>query len=103
VGGFSDSTDCDGFVGFIIEALIGLFVGDIETLLTSALQTSMDTVDGNGNTPIAAAVENAYVVPSVPALSPMGLGLLAALLSLAPFAVAGSARHCKRRARKPVE
>jgi hypothetical protein len=103
VGSFSDSTDCDGFLGFIVEALISLVIGDIQTLLTSALQTSMDSVDGNGNTPIAAAVEDAYVVVAVPALSPMGLGSVAALLSLAPFVAARSTRHRKRGARKREE
>jgi hypothetical protein len=85
VGGFDDSTDCDGDLGFIAFTLAGLFVDEVETRLTSALQASMDTVDGEGNTPIAAALENAYPVQAVPALSPMGLGALVALLFIAPI------------------
>jgi hypothetical protein len=58
-GGFSDSTDCDGFLGFIVEALISLFIGDVQDLMQSAIQNFLNTLDGNGNTPIAGAMETA--------------------------------------------
>ncbi len=58
-GGFSDSTDCDGFLGFIVEALVGLFVGDVQDLMQPALEDFLDTPDAEGNTPIAGAIETA--------------------------------------------
>jgi hypothetical protein len=82
-GGFSDNTDCDGFLGFIVEALISLFIGDLQDLLETSLANVLNAVDGEGNTPIAAAVEVAYLTPPlVPALGRVGLGILLALLSI---------------------
>ncbi len=58
-GGFSDSTDCNGFLGFIVEALVNLFVGDVQDLMQPALEDFLDTPDAEGNTPIAGAIETA--------------------------------------------
>jgi hypothetical protein len=56
-GGFSDSTDCSGFLGFIVEALVGLFIGDIQSLVEPALENFLNAADPNGNTPVAGAIE----------------------------------------------
>ncbi len=56
-GGFSDSTDCSGFLGFIVEALVNLFIGDIQDLVEPALEGFLNTTDPNGNTPVAGAIE----------------------------------------------
>ncbi len=58
-GGFSDSTDCDGFLGFIVEALVSLFVGDVQDLMEPAFEDFLNTPDALGNTPIAGAIETA--------------------------------------------
>jgi hypothetical protein len=70
-------------LGFIVEALISLFVGDVQDLLDTNLTNMLNAADGEGNTPIAAAVEVAYLTPPlVPALGRVGLGILIALLSI---------------------
>jgi len=58
-GGFSDSTDCEGFLGFIVEALVSLFVGDVQDLMRPAFEDFLNTVDASGNTPVAGAIEDA--------------------------------------------
>jgi hypothetical protein len=59
-GGFNDSTDCDGFLGFIVEAFISLLVGDLQNnLIRPAFEDFLNTTDPQGNTPIAAAIETA--------------------------------------------
>jgi hypothetical protein len=57
-GNFSDSTDCDGFLGFIVEAFIGLVISDIQNdFVKPGLESFLNTVDANGNTPVAGAIE----------------------------------------------
>jgi hypothetical protein len=58
-GGFSDSNNCDGIFGGIIEFFIDLFVGDIQDLMEPAFENFLNTVDGAGNTPVAGAIEAA--------------------------------------------
>lgn len=76
-GGFSDSTDCNGFLGFIVEALVSLFVGDVQGLMRPALQDFLNTPDGFGNTPIAGAIEAALVGIEIagPIGGPLGVDL----------------------------
>lgn len=58
-GGFTDDTNCDGFLGFVVEALVGLFIGDVQDLMEPALEGFLETPDVLGNTPIAGAIETA--------------------------------------------
>jgi hypothetical protein len=58
-GGFSDSNNCDGIFGGIIEFFIDLFVGDIQELMEPAFENFLNTVDAAGNTPVAGAIEAA--------------------------------------------
>lgn len=78
LGGFSDSTDCDGlFGGAVIEALIDLFVGDIQDLVQPELENFLNTPDAQGNTPVAGAIESALaeVEISGPIGEAIGVGL----------------------------
>lgn len=55
---FNDSTDCDGFLGFIVEFFIGLVIGDLQNdFVRPGLEDFLNAVDGEGNTPVAAAIE----------------------------------------------
>ena len=72
-GGFSDSTNCSGLLGGLVELLIGLFIGDIQSLVEPAMEDFLNLADGNGNTPIAAAVETALADISI--TGPIGEGL----------------------------
>jgi hypothetical protein len=56
-GGFSDSNNCDGIFGGIIEFFIDLFVGDIQELMEPAFENFLNTVDAANNTPVAGAIE----------------------------------------------
>jgi hypothetical protein len=59
-GGFSDSTDCDGFLGFIVEAFIGLVISDLQNdFVKPGLVGFLNAVDAEGNTPVAGAIETA--------------------------------------------
>ena len=71
--GFAYSTSCSGFLGGIIEALIGAFVGDMEALVRDGLQDFLNATDGNGNTPIAGAIETA--LDGIDLAGPIGEGL----------------------------
>lgn len=84
-GGFTDNTDCDGFLGFIVEAFIDLFVGSFETLMRGALEGFLDTPDAFGNTPVAGAIEMA--LEDVDIAGPIGSSL-GAVLDTALFVVA---------------
>ena len=56
-GQFNDSTDCSGLLGGLVELLISLFIGDIQSLVEPAIEDFLNAVDGSGNTPIAGAIE----------------------------------------------
>jgi len=56
-GSFNDSTDCSGLLGGLVELLIGLFIGDVQSLVEPAIEDFLNLPDGNGNTPIAGAIE----------------------------------------------
>ncbi len=57
-GNFSDDTDCAGFLGFIVEFFIGLFISDLQNdFVRPGLEDFLNEVDPDGNTPIAAALE----------------------------------------------
>lgn len=59
-GNFNDSTNCAGFFGGIIEFFIGVFVSDLQNdLVKPGLENFLNAVDANGNTPTAAALEEA--------------------------------------------
>ena len=59
-GNFNDSTDCGGFLGFIVEFFIGLFISDLQNdFVRPGLENFLNAVDAEGNTPIAAAIESA--------------------------------------------
>lgn len=76
-GGFTDSTDCSGLLGGLVEALIGLFIGDIQDLVEPAIEDFLNVVDGSGNTAIAGAVEVALqgIEISGPIGAAIGVGL----------------------------
>lgn len=73
LGGFNDSTNCSGLLGGLVEALIDLFIGDIQDLFEPALEDFLNEVDGNGNTPIAGAIEVA--LSGIEIAGPIGDGL----------------------------
>lgn len=73
LGGFNDSTNCSGFLGGIVELLIDLFIGDIQDLFEPALEDFLNAEDGNGNTPIAGAIETALA--GIEIAGPIGDGL----------------------------
>lgn len=58
-GNFSDSTNCSGFLGGVVEFFIGVFVGSFEDEMRDALQGFLDATDPEGNTPLAAGIETA--------------------------------------------
>lgn len=58
-GNFSDSTNCSGFLGGVVEFFIGVFVGSFENEMRDALQGFLDATDAAGNTPLAAGIETA--------------------------------------------
>ncbi len=62
LGGFSESTSCGGLLGGLINLLIGLFIGDVQAILEPELENFLNTPDAMGNTPVAAAVEEALGV-----------------------------------------
>jgi hypothetical protein len=71
---FNDSTDCDGFLGFIVEAFIGLVIGDLQNdFVKPGLEGFLNTVDGEGNTPIASAIETA--LDGIEIAGPIGAAL----------------------------
>lgn len=83
-GNFNDSTDCDGFLGGLVELFVGAFVGSFETLLGNGLATFLNTTDPQGNTPIAGAIEMA--LEDVDIAGPIG-DALGATLDTALFSV----------------
>lgn len=47
---FDDSTDCDGFLGFIVEAFIGLVIGDLQNdFVRPGIEDFLNAIDANGN------------------------------------------------------
>jgi hypothetical protein len=65
-GNFSDSTDCDGFFGFIVEAFIGLLVSDLQNdFVRPGLEDFLDTPDAFGNTPVAGSIESALAAVEI--------------------------------------
>ena len=59
-GNFTDSTNCDGFLGFIVEAFIGLLISDLKNdFVRPGLEDFLNTPDVNGNTPVAGSIESA--------------------------------------------
>jgi len=57
---FNDSTNCGGFLGFIVEFFIGIFISDLQNdFVRPGLENFLNTVDVEGNTPIASAIETA--------------------------------------------
>ena len=83
-GGFSDSTDCNGFLGFIVEVLVGLFIGDVQDLMQPAFENYLDAVDAAGNTPIAGAIETALAGIEIagPIGGPLGVDLEVPMFSV---------------------
>jgi hypothetical protein len=59
-GNFSDSTNCDGFLGFIVEAFVGLLISDLKNdFVRPGLENFLNTPDIAGNTPVAGSIESA--------------------------------------------
>jgi hypothetical protein len=75
--GFSDGggADCDGFFGGLVAALIGIFVPDIQGLVTSGLVNFLADPDGGGpaDSPIAAAIQTA--LSNISISGPIGNGI----------------------------
>lgn len=86
-GGFSSDTNCNGFLGFIVEALVGLFIGDVQDLMKPALENFLNTPDGNGNTPTAGAIEEALAGIEIagPIGDAIGVALEAPLFDVAEY------------------
>ena len=76
-GGFSNTTDCDGIFGSILELFIGLLVGDIQSLMEPAFEDFLNQTDLAGNTPVAGAIETALSDISI--AGPIGESLNVAL------------------------
>jgi hypothetical protein len=76
-GGFSDTTDCAGFLGGVVEFFIDLLVGDIQDLMEPAFEDFLNAPDANGNTPVAGAIETA--LQGIEIAGPIGEGLNVAL------------------------
>jgi len=84
-GSFNDSTNCGGFLGFIVEFFIGLFISDLQNdFVRPGLENFLNTVDGDGNTPIAAAIETALEAIEIagPIGQALGLNLEAPLFDI---------------------
>jgi cysteine-rich repeat protein len=73
LGGFNDSTNCSGFLGGVVELLIDAFIGDLQGMFEGALEGFLNEADGNGNTPIAGAIETA--LSGIQIAGPIGDGL----------------------------
>lgn len=59
-GSFSWHHQCGGFFGPLLQLLLPLVVGDLQNgIVKPGLEGFLNTIDANGNTPIAAAVEGA--------------------------------------------
>jgi len=71
--GFSDSTDCSGLLGGLVGFFVNLLIGDVQTLVGNAFVGFLSTVDVNGNTPIAAAIETALA--NVEIAGPIGTAI----------------------------
>jgi hypothetical protein len=71
---FNDSTNCGGFLGFIVEFFIALFVSDLQNdLVRPGLESFLNTVDAEGNTPVASAIEGA--LDAIEIAGPIGAAL----------------------------
>jgi hypothetical protein len=71
--GTTYQTDCSGLFGDLTESLIGSAIGDVGALFADGMQDFLNQVDGNGNTPIAGAIETALA--GVDIAGPVGSGL----------------------------
>lgn len=57
---FDDSTNCSGLLGFIVEFFISVFIGDLQNdFVRPGLENFLNSLDAEGNTPIASAIETA--------------------------------------------
>ena len=74
-GSFDHTTDCgEGFGAGLLELLVDLFIGDVETLVRDAFVAFLGTVPaGDDDPPIAAAIENALA--GIEISGPIGAGL----------------------------
>ena len=84
-GNFSDSTDCDGFFGFIVEAFIGLLVSDLQNdFVRPGLEDFLNTPDAFGNTPVAGSIESALAAVEIagPIGAAFGVDLEAPLFTI---------------------
>jgi hypothetical protein len=82
---FNDSTDCAGFLGFIVEFFIGLVIGDLQNdFVKPGLEGFLNTVDASGNTPVAAALETALYAVEIagPIGDALGVSLEAPLFDI---------------------
>ncbi|HEV7732449.1 MAG TPA: hypothetical protein VGR62_09830 [Candidatus Binatia bacterium] len=71
--GTTYQTDCSGLFGDLTESLIGSAIGDVGALFADGMQDFLNQVDGNGNTPIAGAIETA--LGGIDIAGPVGSGL----------------------------
>ena len=72
--GFSDSTTCDGLLGFIVEFFVGLAISDLQNnFVRPGLEEFLNATDGSGNTPIAASIESA--LEAIEIAGPIGSAL----------------------------
>ena len=74
LSGFSDSTTCDGFLGFIVEFFVGLAVSDLQNnFVKPGLEDFLNEVDESGNTPIAGSIES--TLDAIEIAGPIGSAL----------------------------
>jgi len=73
IAGLTYTADCDGLLGDLEESLIGSAIGDLGALFADGMEGFLNTPDGDGNTPIASAIETSLA--GVDIAGPVGAGL----------------------------
>jgi len=73
--GITTATTCSGAGGGAIQGLVNAFIGPLFSQLLGTLGAPLNQVDGNGNTPIAAALESVFGALDLGSVIGSGLGL----------------------------
>jgi len=73
--GLATTTTCTGGLGGITQSIINALAGQLVVQLANGLLAPLNQVDGNGNTPTAAALEGALGAIQLGPLLATGLGL----------------------------
>ncbi|MDX2170184.1 MAG: hypothetical protein SF182_24140 [Deltaproteobacteria bacterium] len=73
--GLTTSTTCSGSFGGTVQGLVNALIGQLFAQFANGLAAPLNQADGNGNTPIAAALESALAGLDLGTLLGSGLGL----------------------------